>query len=116
LPAGIPVTGTVVGLRPDRKRRIGASLGGDFTPFRIPVVRFNGMVLPDGTTLPFATGDATDGTAIYRAVAPAPVHGGVVGRQIHSGLTVLRDDLAAFLGPGKGDRLRMFVYSQIPYH
>lgn len=116
LPAGTPVTGSVVALRPDKTRRVRASLGGDFTPFRVPVVRFSGLVLADGTTLPVATGDATDGTAIYRAVSPAPVHGGFVGQEIHSGLTVLRDDLGAFIGPGKADRLRMFVYSQLPYH
>ena len=57
------MTGTVVELRPDHKRRVRASLGGDFTPFRIPVVRFSGLLLPDGTTLPIADGrcDGWDG-------------------------------------------------------
>ena len=114
--AGTPVTGSVVALRPDKSRRVRAELGGDFTPFRVPIVRFSAFVMRDGTPVRFESGDATDGAPIYRAIAPAPVKGGFVGQEVHSGLTVLRDDLAAFLGPGKMDRLRTFVFSQIPYH
>jgi hypothetical protein len=116
LPAGTPLVGSVVALRSDHKRRVNASLGGDFTPFKIPVVRFTGVLLPDGRTLPLSAGDATDGAPIYRAVSPAPTHGGFVGQEFHMGLTVVRSDIALFLAPGKGDRLRQFVYSQLPYH
>ena len=116
LPAGTPIVGSVVALHSDHSRRVRAVLGGDFTPFRIPVVRFTGVVLPDGRTLALSAGDATDGAPIYRAVSPAPTHGGFVGQEWHAGLTVLREDLAAFIAPGKGDRLRQFIYSQLPYH
>ena len=116
LPAGTVVTGSVVELQRDRKRRIQAELGGDFTPFRTPIVQFTGIVLPDGTSLPLTAGPSTDGAAIYRAVSPPPSHGGFLHRQFDMGLTVARDDLALFLGPGKVDRFRQFVYSQLPYH
>ena len=116
LPTDTIVTGSVVELRSDHSRRINAATGGDFTPFRKPVVRFTTFVLADGTTIPFASGDATDGAPIFRAVAPPPAKGGFLRRQFNGLLTVARSDVAIFTSPGKGDRLVQFIYSQIPYH
>jgi hypothetical protein len=116
LPKGSVVTGMVVALRPDHSRRVRALLGGDFTPFRTPVVRFNNILLPDGVAVPFSSDSAEKGTAIYRAVAPPPAKGGVVRQQFDSGVAAARTDLATFISPGKGDRLVQFIYSQIPYH
>src|ERR1700733_4379008 len=48
LPAKTVVNGTVVELRSDHSRRVRAAFGGDLTPFRKPVVRFNSFVLADG--------------------------------------------------------------------
>ena len=108
--------GTVTSLHPDHSRRVQAVLGGDFTPFRIPVVQFTSILLPGGAAIPLPSEPATDGTPIFRAVSPPPSHGGFIRQEIHTGLTVARDDLALFLSPGRGTRLRQFVYSQLPYH
>jgi hypothetical protein len=116
LPAGTPLIGSVIDLKPDRKRRVRAILGGDFTPFRIPIVQFNALQLPDGSTLPIAAAPATEGAPIFPAVSPPPTHGGFLHREFETGLTVARDDLSIFLAPGKGDRFVQFIYSQIPYH
>jgi hypothetical protein len=110
------VIGTVVTLRPDRSRRAHSLLDGDFTPFHKPVVRFTQIILADGTTVALVTSDAVDGAPIYRAVAPAHSNGSFLHREFNAGLTVARSDAAIFLGPGKGDRLLQFIYSQIPYH
>jgi hypothetical protein len=116
LDKGAIVTGAVVALRPDRGRRTRAVLGGDFTPFHKPVVRFTKIELPDGSTVPLASSEAADGAPIYRAIAPAHANGSFLHREFAAGLTVARSDVAIFLGPGKGDRLVQFIYSQIPYH
>ena len=116
LPKDTVVEGRVVGLTPDHVRRAHAILGGDFTPFRTPEVRFDRIVLADGTSVPFPSDTATRGTAIYRAVTPPASHGGFAHQQFQSGLTAARADLATFIAPGKGDRLVQFIYSQIPYH
>jgi len=110
------VLGTVVELRSDRSRRIHAALGGDFTPFHKPVVRFTSIVLAEGAIIPFTSGDATEGAPIFRAVAPPPVKGGFLRRQFDGLLTVARSDVAIVTGPEKADRFVQFVYSQIPYH
>ena len=116
LPKDTIVTGSVVELRNDRSRRINAALGGDFTPFRKPVVRFNTFVLADGTCVPFTSGDAIDGAPIFRAVATPPAKGGFLRRQFDGLLTVVRSDVAIITGPEKADRFVQFIYSQIPYH
>jgi hypothetical protein len=116
LPEHTLAIGTVVALRSDSSRRIRAGLGGDFTPFHIPVVHFTQLTLPDGTAVPFSSGTATDGSPIFRAVAPPEAQGGFIRREFNSGLSVARDDLAFFIAPGKGDRFKQVVYSQLPYH
>ena len=116
LPKDTVVVGSVVDLRSDHTRRVRAVLGGDFTPFHKPVVRFTTFVLADGASIPFASGDAIDGAPIFRAVATPPAKGGFLRRQFDGVLTVARSDIAIFTGPDKGDRLVQFVYTQIPYH
>jgi hypothetical protein len=116
IPADTIVTGSVVELRSDHSRRIRAAFGGDFTPFRKPVVRFNSFVLADGTTIPFTSDDAADGAPIFRAVAPPPAKGGFLRREFNGLLSVGRSDVAIFTGPEKADRFVQFIYSQIPYH
>src|SRR5271168_155271 len=58
IPAGGVLRGKVIRLGSDRSRRIRARLRGDFTPFHIPVVRFDQMVLPDGTLQSISSEDA----------------------------------------------------------
>jgi hypothetical protein len=116
LPKDTVVAGSVVVLRSDHSRRVHALLGGDFTPFRIPEIKFTQIILADSTSAPLASSTATIGTPIYRAVAPPPAKGGFLHQQIDAGLTVARSDVAAFTAPGKGDRLLQLIYSQLPYH
>jgi hypothetical protein len=116
LPANTIVLGTVTELHADHAHRVSARLHIDFTPFRIPIVHFTGIVLADGTTLPITTSTATDGAPIYRLVAPPPRKGGFIHQQWDNGLQVLRDKIAIFTGPDKKDRLIQLLYTQLPYH
>ena len=116
LPENTVVTGSVVELRSDHSRRIRAAMGGDFTPFHKPVVRFTSIVLADGAALPFDSDDAIDGAPIFRAIATPPAKGGFLLRQFSGLLTVVRSDIAIVTGPEKADRFVQFIYSQIPYH
>jgi hypothetical protein len=116
LPKDTVVAGSVVELRSDRPRRIRATLGGDFTPFKKPVVHFTSFLLPDGTAVPFTSDDAADGAPIFRAIPTPPAKGGFLRRQFDTLLSVARSDVAIFTGPEKGDRFVQFIYTQIPYH
>jgi len=116
LPKATVVSGEVVALRSDHSRRVRALLGGDFTPFRTPVVHFTGIELADGSSVVFNSGTAADGAPIYRAVAPPTAKGGFVRREFDAGVSAVRSDIAIFTAPGKGDRLLQFVYGRLPYH
>jgi hypothetical protein len=116
LPAKTVVTGSVVELTPDHTRRVHARLRGDFTPFHVPVVRFDAVTMPDGTVVPLVTGTATNGAPVYRLVAPAPRKGGLVAKGVGALKQGVSDRLKVITGPDKGDRFMQFVYSQLPYH
>lgn len=116
LPNNTVVTGTVTGLRSDRKRRVNAGLGGDFTPFHVPEVRFDQLVLSNGILVPLNAGPAINGTLIYRAMAPPAAKGGILRRELDSGLNAVRGDLAFYTAPGRGERFLQFVYGRLPYH
>ena len=75
LPKGTAVVGSVIRLHADHARRVRAALGGDFTPFHTPEVRFSGIVLSDGTIVSMTTNASVDGAPVYRAVAPPPGEG-----------------------------------------
>jgi hypothetical protein len=116
LPGRTVLTGTVLSLSPDRTRRIHARLRGDFTPFHIPIVQFDHILLADGTSVPLATGSATNGAPIYRLVAPPPRKGSFAAKQFAVLEQGVKDRLAVITGPDKGDRFTQFVMSQLPYH
>jgi hypothetical protein len=117
LPAGTLLRGSVVQLDSDRSRRIHSRLRGDFTPFHIPVVRFDQMVLTDGTLQPIVSGNAKDGVPILRlSPPPGKPKGSFVRRQIAQEKQRLKDTAALFTKPGRGDRLVQFLYTQLPYH
>jgi hypothetical protein len=117
LPAGTIVCGRVVQLDSDRSRRIHSRLRGDFTPFHLPVVRFDQMVLPDGSRLAIASDGAKDGAPIL-SLSPPPgkKRRSFIGQQVEVAERQVKSAIALFTAPGRGDRLVQFVYGQLPYH
>lgn len=120
LPAGIIVTGSVTQLTPDHPRRVRSRFNGDFTPFATPVVRFSNILLADGTSVPIVAGTATDGAPVYRITAKAKPRGGMIGGFVRDefdiGIQTVKDTFHYIFDPGKGDRAKLLLYSQLPYH
>jgi hypothetical protein len=117
IPAGATLRGTVIQLDSDRSRRIHARLRGDFTPFHVPVVHFDELVLPDGERESMVSDSAKDGAPILRlSPAPGQKKGSVVSRQIAAEKQRVKDAVAQITAPGRGDRLVQFIYTQLPYH
>jgi hypothetical protein len=117
IPAGAALRGTVLQLDSDRSHRIHARLRGDFTPFHIPVVRFDELVLPDGERETMVSNSARDGAPILRlSPAPGQKKGSIVSREIAAEKQRMKDAAAQITAPGRGDRLVQFIYSQLPYH
>src|SRR5271170_542265 len=115
IPAGSILHGKVIRLDPDRSRRIHSGLRGDFTPFHIPVVRFDDVVLEDGTPQAIVCDSAKDGMLILRlSPPPGQKKGSFIGRQLGEAKRKIKESAALFIAPGRGDRLVQFVYGQLP--
>ena len=116
LPAHTVIGGRVVSLKADHARRVTARLRADFTPFHTPVVQFDSIIAPDGSSIPISTVEGTDGAPIYRVVRTPTPQGGLIGQYFRIGLQYLDNTIQAIIGPNKGDRFLQFIYSQLPYH
>jgi len=117
IPAGAILRGRVTHLDSDRSRRIHSRLRGDFTPFHVPVVRFDQLVLPDGNIEPIASDTTKAGVPILRlSPPPGRKKGSFLSRQIDAEKQRVKDAVSLFTAPGRGDRLVQFIYTQLPYH
>ncbi|HZC42556.1 MAG TPA: hypothetical protein VE195_00175 [Acidobacteriaceae bacterium] len=117
IPAGSVVRGHVVALTSDRSRRIHGRLWGDFTPFYIPVVHFDRLVLPDGTVEKISSSDATDGAPVLHLSTPAAGKShSFISRQFSQLKQQAKDTAALVIAPGRKDRLVQLLYRQLPYH
>ncbi len=117
IPAGAILRGRVIRLDSDRSHRIHSRLRGDFTPFHIPVVRFDELMLPDGAVEPIVSDSAKDGASILRlSPPPGQKKGSLISREIAAEKQRIKDAAAQITAPGRGDRLVQFLYTQLPYH
>jgi hypothetical protein len=117
IPAASTLQGSVVALKSNKKARRQALFYADFTPYSIPVVRFSKLTLPDGTTYSISTPNASGGTPVLHLTASAP-RGKKAFLRAEFNLAKKRAEAEAALvtAPGRIDRLRQFVYGQLPWH
>jgi hypothetical protein len=117
IPKQTVFTGTVIALRPDRAKRIRSRFNLDFTPFRIPVVRFTQITLAGGATLPIETDAVTDGaTIVHFTRSSSPKQQSFIRREFDSAIHLVGDTVVFFTAQGRGDRVLQLVYHQLPWH
>ena len=116
VPENTMLHGRVVALEADTKARWHARLRGDFTPFHTVRVEFDELMLPSGP-LPIVGSTAADGAPVLRLSAPgvSPKRS-FVAREWALAKNNLKDRIAVFTAPGKGDRALQMLYHQLPYH
>jgi hypothetical protein len=116
IPAGAQVIGTITATHPVRRgERANALLDGDFTPLKDPVVQFHTLVLPGGARLPIATSVTERTTQMVRFRA-GKAHNSLKD-QVQAQITQHKDQLTQTVSaPNKMDRLRRFMYGQLPWH
>ena len=115
VPAGTEALGSITRLTPDHAHRVQARLRGDFTPFATPEVSFTALVLPGGGTLPIEAAPALKGTQLLR-LKPRPRPRDIVRQEIDNVLQGAKDSIGTVTNPDKKDRLKQFLYTQLPYH
>ncbi len=117
VPKGTRVEGEVTALTPDRQMRTRGRLHGDFTPFHIPQVRFDRLVLADGTKLPLDAPVVSNGAPVIELSSPGvQPHRSLVARGWIDVKTQARDQIDFFTDPGLGGRALQLLYHQLPYH
>ena len=117
IPAGSIVRGKVLALNPDRSRRIHGRIWGDFTPFNIPVVHFDELILPDGAVQKIVSSDATNGAPVLHLSTPAAGKSrSFISRQFSQAKQQAKNAAALVTAPGRKDRLVQLLYRQLPYH
>ena len=117
IPEGTVVRGTVVALTPDHSRRVHGRLWGDFTPFNIPVVHFDELILPGGDVQKIASDDATNGAPVLHLSTPAAgkPHS-FVAEQFIQLKQQAKEMTEVVTAPGRKDRMVQLLYRQLPYH
>ena len=108
--------GRVTALLPDSKTRWHARLRGDFTPYHNVQVQFDQLKLPTGA-ISIAAAKADNGAPVLRLTAPgvSPKQS-FIARHWSEARANMRDRIAFFTAPGKGDRALQILYHQLPYH
>jgi hypothetical protein len=116
IPAGAQVIGTITATHPVRRgERANALLDGDFTSLKDPVVQFHTLVLAGGARLPIATSVTERTTQLVRFRA-GKAHTSLKD-QVHAQIAQHKDQLTQTVSaPNKMDRLRRFMYGQLPWH
>ncbi|MGZ4816137.1 MAG: hypothetical protein ACXVZV_12050, partial [Terriglobales bacterium] len=119
VPAGSELVGTITSLEAvSKKARMHARLGGDFTPLHSPQIKFDHLVLPGGTDFPIETVTATGGTEVVRfqAMNATGHHPSIVKKLWADAIGREKETVRTFTAPGKKDRVRRMLYSELPYH
>ena len=117
VPAGTLMQGRIIGVTPDKKRRVHSALNGDFTPFHQSQVRFETMTLASGAKVPIDTSVAI-GSVVVQLTSPQSR--GRKPSYLRQAWAVVRDDAKrtweVVAGPNKAERLQRLAYGQLPYH
>jgi hypothetical protein len=118
LPAGTEVAGKVSALSPAAKAKSrSAKLGGDFTPLHEAKIEFDEIMI-EGKSFAVSGETIGEGAEVVRFVAADPsakqpsmmkkLWVGFIGSE--------KEAIHTFTDPGKGERARRLLYSELPYH
>jgi hypothetical protein len=118
IPSGEELVGHIVGLQPvAKKERINARMGGDFTPLHTAQVEFDKMVMPNGDAMSIDAVTTDPGAQVVRFMsAGVEHHGSMVKRLWEGALGRGQQTVRTFTAPGKTERAKRLLYSELPYH
>ena len=116
IPVNTRVSGSVIATHPiTGGERADALLNGDFTPLVTPELRFDEIILPDGSTQSISTTVVQRDGSVVRMKASGKKPS--MTQQAEDALKQREQDtLDQITKPGKSDRLLRMFYAQLPYH
>jgi hypothetical protein len=116
LPVNTPVSGTIVATHPVSKgARTDALLNGDFTPLATAEVQFDHLTLPNGNVAEIATHVVQRDASVVRMRSTGKRSS--IKDQVAEQIKQRKQNaLDTVTKPGKSDRIRRYLYAQLPYH
>jgi hypothetical protein len=116
VPAGTLVNGKVIAITPiARDKRINAVSHGDFTPLKDARIQFDSLTIA-GETFALDASPAEQGNDVMRFQSSGTPKSSLFSRLKANVTTQTNQTISVFTAPGKMDRLKKFVYMQLPYH
>lgn len=115
LPVDTPIFGVIRGKQSvPGKQRASAMLDGDFTPLATAKVVFDSVELPDHSRLPISTQVVERTSSVVRMTTPKSAS---LKSRVSQLIRDRRDEaIGQVTAPHKRDRVRQFLYGQLPYH
>jgi hypothetical protein len=116
LPVSTHVSGTIVATHPVSKgARTDALLNGDFTPLATAEVQFDHLTLPNGNVAEIATHVVQRDASVVR-MRSSGKRSSIKDQVTEQIKRRKQDALDTVTKPGKSDRVRRYLYAQLPYH
>ncbi len=116
LPVNTIVSGTIIAThRVNKGARADALFNGDFTPLAFPEIQFDHLTLPSGEIAEIETHVVQRDASVVRMRSPGKRPS--IKEQMTEQIKQRKQDALDTVGKrGKADRLRRFLYAQLPYH
>ena len=116
LPVNTRVSGVIVSIQPVKSSvRRQALMDGDFTPLAVPDVQFDTLTLPDGSHIAIHA-QAVERTANVVRMGSKLKQPTLKHEAVDQIKQTKQEALDTIEKPGKADRLKRFLYAQLPYH
>jgi hypothetical protein len=116
LPVNTRICGTIITThRVSKGIRTDALLNGDFTPLATPEVPFDQLTLPNGDVNEITTHAVQRDSSVVRMRSQGK-RPSIKDQAVEQIKQRKQDALDTVDKPGKADRVRRFLYAQIPYH
>jgi hypothetical protein len=117
IPVNTRISGTILGTHPvSRNVRADAVLNGDFTPLAVPEVSFDHLILADGSSVPIRASATQRDAGVVRMRAAGSKRPSIRSQVTDQVKQRKQEALDTITKPGKGERLRRYLYMQLPYH
>src|SRR5258708_2051852 len=116
IPVNTRISGTIITTHPVSKGiRTDALLNGDFTTLATPEVQFDHLTLPNGDVSEITTHAVQRDASVVRMRSQGK-RPSIKDQAVEQIKERKQDALDTVTKPGKADRVRRFLYAQLPYH
>lgn len=117
IPVGTVLFGEVSAVTPvSKSKRANAISHGDFTPLHEAAIRFNGLRLQNGAQLSILTLPAQASRQVVRFQSSHTKRPSLIRQGWNVVIAQKNQAVTTVTAPGKVDRLKKYVFSQLPWH